>query len=51
MENLPKALELLLIDMKDNGVDRWKVEEITEKWDLGEQPKPVDATPKEEFDI
>ena len=51
MENLPKAIELLLIDMKDNGIDRWKVEEITEEWGLGEQPAPIDMTPKEEFDL
>ena len=51
MENLPKALELLLGDMKENGIDRWNVEEITEEWGLGGEPKPVDTTPKEEFDI
>jgi hypothetical protein len=52
MENLPKAIELLLIDMKDNGIDRWNVEEITEEWDLGEPiPEGVDLTPREEFEI
>ena len=51
MENLPKAIELLLADMKENGIDRWNVEEITEEWGLGEQPKRIDPTPKEEFDI
>jgi len=51
MENLPKAIELLLVDMKENGLDRWNVEEITEKWGLGEVTEPVDLTPKEEFDI
>ena len=52
MENLPKALELLLVDMKENGIDRWNVEEITEEWGLGEPiAEPVDLTPKEEFEI
>ena len=52
MDNLPKAIELLLLDMKDNGTDRWNIEEITEEWDLGEPiPEPVDLTPKEEFEI
>ena len=52
MENLPKAIELLLIDMKENGTDRWKIEEITEEWDLGEPiSEPVDLTPKKEFEI
>ena len=52
MENLPKAIELLLIDMKEHGIDRWNVEEITEEWDLGEPiPEPVDLAAKEEFDI
>jgi len=52
MENLPKAIELLLIDMKENGTDRWKIEEITEEWDLGEPiPEPVDLTPKKEFEL
>ena len=52
MENLPKAIELLLADMKENGIDRWNVEEITEEWGLGEEPnKPVDLAPKEEFDL
>ena len=52
IESLPKAIELLLIDMKDNGMDRWNIEEITEEWDLG-QPisEPVDVTPKEGFEI
>ena len=51
MENLPKAIELLLEDMKENGIDRWNVEEIVEEWGLGEQPKPINLNPKEEFDI
>ena len=51
MENLPKAIELLLKDMKENGLDRWNVEEITEEWGLGEQPKSVDLAPKEEFSV
>ena len=52
MENLPKALELLLVDMKENGIDRWNVEEITEEWGLGEPiAEPVALTPKEEFEI
>ena len=52
MENLPKAIELLLEDMKKNGIDRWNVEEITDEWDLGEPiSEPVDLTPKEEFEL
>ena len=52
MENLPKAIELLLDDLLENGLDRWKIEEITEEWDLGEPiPEPVDLTPKKEFEI
>ena len=52
IESLPKAIELLLIDMKDNGMDRWNIEEITEEWDLGEPiPEPVDVAPKEGFEI
>ena len=51
MENLPKAIELLLEDMKENGIDRWNVEEIVEEWGLGEQSKPINLNPKEEFDI
>ena len=52
MESLPKAIELLLVDMKENGIDRWNVEEITEEWGLGESPsEPPDLTPKEEFEI
>ena len=50
-ESLPKAIELLLADMKENGMDRWNVEEIEEEWGLGEQAKPVNLNPKEEFDI
>jgi len=50
-ESLPKAIKLLLKDMEKNGLDRWNVEEITEEWGLGGEPKPVDTTPKEEFDI
>jgi len=52
MESLPRAIELLLIDMKENGIGRWNVEEITEEWNLGEPiPEPVDLTPTEEFEI
>jgi hypothetical protein len=51
IENLPKAIELLLIDMKNNGIDRWNVEEITEEWGLGEPTEPANLTPKEEFEI
>ena len=52
MENLPKAIELLLDDLLENGLDRWKIEEITEEWDLGEPiSEPVDLTPKKEFEI
>jgi len=50
-ESLPKAIKLLLKDMEKNGLDRWNVEEITEEWGLGGEPKPVDTAPKEEFDI
>jgi len=50
-ESLPKAIKLLLKDMEKNGLDRWNVEEITEEWGLGGEPKPVDTTSKEEFDI
>ena len=51
-ESLPKAVKLLLKDMEENGLDRWNVEEITEEWGLGEQPKPADLTPKEkEFEV
>ena len=50
-ESLPKAIKLLLKDMEENGLDRWNVEEITEEWGLGEEPKPVDTISKEEFDI
>ena len=51
MENLPKAVELLLMDVKENGMDRWNVKEITEKWGMGEQSIPVDLAPKEEFEL
>ena len=47
-ESLPKAIELLLKDIKENGLDRWNVKDITEEWGLREQPKPADLTPKEE---
>jgi hypothetical protein len=50
-DSLPKAIKLLLKDMEENGLERWNVEEITEEWGLGEQPKRIDPTPKEEFDI
>jgi hypothetical protein len=52
MENLPKAIELLLVDMKENGIDRWNVEEITEEWGLGEEPLNTAANnSQEEFEI
>jgi len=52
MENLPKAIELLLADMKENGIDRWNIEVITEEWGLGEPiSEPVDLEPKKEFEI
>jgi hypothetical protein len=52
MENLPKAIELLLVDMKENGIDRWNVEEITEEWGLGEEPlNTVANNSQEEFEI
>ena len=50
-ESLPKAIELLLKDIGKNGLLSWDVEEITEEWGLGEQPKPVNLTAKEEFEI
>jgi hypothetical protein len=50
-ESLPKAIKLLLKDIDENGMLSWDVEEITEEWGLGEQPKPIDATSKEEFEI
>ena len=52
MESLPKALELLLVDMKENGIDRWNVEEITEEWGLGEEPLNTAANnTEEEFEV
>ena len=51
MENLPKAIELLLIDMKENGIDRWNVEEITEEWDLGVEPNTSANNSEEEFEV
>ena len=51
MENLPKAIELLLKDIGENGLLSWDVEEITEEWGLSEEPKRIDPTPKEEFEI
>ena len=45
---------VLTSDMKDiekNGLLSWDVEEITEEWGLGEEPKRIDTTPKEEFEI
>ena len=50
-ESLPKAIKLILKDIEDNGLLSWDVEEITEEWGLGGEPKPVDTTPKKEFDI
>ena len=52
MKNLPKAIELLLKDIGENGMIHWDVEEITEEWGLGEPiPEPVDLEPKKEFEI
>jgi hypothetical protein len=52
IESLPKTIELLLIDIKNNGIDRWNVKEITEEWGLGEPiPEPANLTPKEDFEI
>ena len=51
MKNLPKAIELLLKDIGENGLLSWDVEEITEEWSLGDVPKPVDLAPKEEFNV
>ena len=51
MKNLPKAIELLLKDIGENGLLSWDVEEITEEWSLGDVPKPVDLAPKEEFSV
>ena len=50
-ESLPKAIKLILKDIEENGLVSWDVEEITEEWGLGEEPKRIDTTPKEEFDI
>jgi len=50
-ESLPKAIKLLLKDIEENGLDRWNVEEITEEWGMGDQPKPVNLHTKEEFEI
>ena len=51
-ESLPKAIKLLLKDVEENGLDKWNVEEITEEWGLGEQPKSVNPTLKEkEFEV
>ena len=51
-ESLPKAVELLLKDMKENGLDRWNVEEITEEWGLGEEPLNTAANnTEEEFEV
>jgi len=52
-ESLPKAIELLLKDMKENGLDRWNVEEITEEWGLGEE-EPLNTAAnntEEEFEV
>ena len=51
MKNLPKAIELLLKDIGENGLLSWDVEEITEEWSLGDVPTPVDLAPKEEFSV
>ena len=50
-ESLPKAIKLILKDIEENGLVSWDVEEITEEWGLGEEPKRIDTTPKEEFEI
>ena len=50
-ESLAKAIELLLKDIEENGLVSWDVEEITEEWGLSEEPKRIDTTPKEEFEI
>jgi hypothetical protein len=51
-ESLAKAIELLLKDIEENGLVSWDVEEITEEWGLGEEPKRIDPTPKEkEFEV
>ena len=50
-ESLPKVIKLLLKDIEENGLDRWNVEEIVEEWGLGEQSKPINLNPKEEFDL
>jgi hypothetical protein len=52
MDNLPKAIELLLKDIGENALLSWDVEEITEKWDLGVEPLNTKANnSKEEFEI
>ena len=50
-ESLPKAIKLILKDIEENGLVGWDVEEITEEWGLGEEPKRIDTPPKEEFEI
>ena len=50
-ESLPKAIKLILKDIEENGLVSWDVEEITEEWGLGVEPKRIDTTPKEEFEI
>ena len=50
-ESLPKVIKLLLKDVEENGLDRWNVEEITEEWGLGEQPKPINLNPEENFEV
>ena len=50
-ESLPKAIELLLKDIKDNGLLSWDVEEITEEWDLGVEPNTAANNSEEEFEV
>ena len=52
-ESLPKAIELLLKDIGENGLLSWDVEEITEEWGLGED-EPLNTAAnntEEEFEV
>jgi hypothetical protein len=51
MKNLPKAIELLLKDIGENGLLSWDVEEITEEWDLGVEPNTAANNSEEEFEV
>ena len=51
MKNLPKAIELLLKDIEENGLLSWDVEEITEEWGLSEDTIRLDHLDKEEFEV